>query len=113
MNNIKLIIKRLERLQMLLEEEDRHQFAVDAWNAIQLLKKTDEQCEFYNSISNVCERKEQEGKMDAYVLICMLSTAFPNITCEKCREAIERLVNAGYHITGLDSVMPERTKTWA
>ena len=53
MNNIKLIIKRLERLQMLLEEEDRHQFAVDAWNAIQLLKKTDEQCEFYNSISNV------------------------------------------------------------
>ena len=45
MNDIELIIQRLERLQMLLEEEERHQFAVDVWNAIQLLKKMNEKGE--------------------------------------------------------------------
>ena len=48
--------------------------------------------------------------IDAYTLICLLSTAFPGLTCKECREAIDRLKEAGYNVTGLQSIVADANK---
>ena len=46
-------------------------------------------------------------ELDTYALIEIFSIAFPEMTCKEFREAIDRLKEAGYNVTGLQSIVKE------
>lgn len=55
-------------------------------------------CKYKNDAISQKEKGDLMDDMDVYMLICLFEKAFPGITCGECREAIDRLKDAGIKV---------------